>query len=37
VSCEKSNQVAEIDLEKWVPARLIATGKSTDGVAWAGQ
>jgi YVTN family beta-propeller protein len=37
VSCEKSNRVAEIDLEKWAPGRLIATGKATDGLAWAGR
>lgn len=35
VSCAGSNQVAEIDLASWKVARLIATGKSTDGLAWA--
>jgi DNA-binding beta-propeller fold protein YncE len=35
VSCEKSNQVAEINLEYWTVTRLIATGKATDGLAWA--
>jgi YVTN family beta-propeller protein len=35
VSCEKSNQVAEINLENWTLTRLIATGKATDGLAWA--
>lgn len=37
VSCEKSNQVAEINLENWTLTRLIATGKATDGLAWVGQ
>jgi DNA-binding beta-propeller fold protein YncE len=35
VSCAGSNQVAEIDLGSWKVARLIATGKGTDGLAWA--
>ena len=35
VSCEKSNQVAEINLQNWTLTRLIATGKATDGLAWA--
>jgi DNA-binding beta-propeller fold protein YncE len=35
VSCQGSNQVAEIDLTSWKVARLIATGKVTDGLAWA--
>lgn len=35
VSCEHSNQVAEINLENWTLTRLIATGKATDGLAWA--
>jgi DNA-binding beta-propeller fold protein YncE len=35
VSCEKSNQVAEINLETWTLTRLISTGKATDGLAWA--
>jgi DNA-binding beta-propeller fold protein YncE len=35
VSCMQSNQVAEIDLGSWTVKRLIATGKATDGLAWA--
>jgi YVTN family beta-propeller protein len=35
VSCMHSNQVAEIDLGSWKVTRLIATGKQTDGLAWA--
>jgi YVTN family beta-propeller protein len=35
VSCARSDQVAEIDLATWKVTRLIATGKSTDGLAWA--
>jgi DNA-binding beta-propeller fold protein YncE len=35
VSCAGSNQVAEIDLATWKVLRLIATGKNTDGLAWA--
>jgi DNA-binding beta-propeller fold protein YncE len=35
VSCAGSSQVAEIDLATWKVTRLIATGKSTDGLAWA--
>jgi YVTN family beta-propeller protein len=35
VSCETSNQVAEINLDNWTLTRLIATGKATDGLAWA--
>jgi YVTN family beta-propeller protein len=35
VSCMHSNQVAEIDLASWKTTRLIATGKATDGLAWA--
>jgi DNA-binding beta-propeller fold protein YncE len=35
VSCAGSNQVAEIDLATWKVTRLIATGKNTDGLAWA--
>jgi DNA-binding beta-propeller fold protein YncE len=35
VSCAQSNQVAEIDLGSWTVTRLIATGKGTDGLAWA--
>jgi YVTN family beta-propeller protein len=37
VSCMHSNQVAEIDLSNWKVTRLIATGKDTDGLAWAGR
>jgi DNA-binding beta-propeller fold protein YncE len=35
VSCMSSDQVAAIDLASWKVTRLIATGKSTDGLAWA--
>lgn len=35
VSCATSNQVAEINLDTWTLTRLIATGKATDGLAWA--
>ena len=35
VSCAVSDQVAEIDLGTWKVARLFATGKGTDGLAWA--
>ncbi len=35
VSCVGSNQVAAIDLGTWKVAHLIATGKGTDGMAWA--
>jgi DNA-binding beta-propeller fold protein YncE len=35
VSCTGSSQVAEIDLANWKVSRLIATGKGTDGLAWA--
>jgi YVTN family beta-propeller protein len=35
VSCMSSNKVAEINLTNWTVARTIATGKSTDGLAWA--
>jgi YVTN family beta-propeller protein len=37
VSCMYSDQVAEIDLVSWKVTRMIATGKDTDGLAWAGQ
>lgn len=37
VSCDHSNQVAEIDLSTWKVKRLIQTGKSADGLAWAGK
>jgi DNA-binding beta-propeller fold protein YncE len=35
VSCIKSDQVAEIDLGTMKVSRLFATGKGTDGLAWA--
>lgn len=35
VSCMTSNQVAVIDLKNWKLSNLIATGKATDGLAWA--
>ncbi len=35
VSCIGSDQVAEIDLASWKVTRFIATGKGTDGLAWA--
>jgi len=35
VSCMHSDQVAEIDLANWKVTRMIATGKDTDGLAWA--
>jgi DNA-binding beta-propeller fold protein YncE len=35
VSCDKSGQVAEIDLATWKVARMIAAGKVADGLAWA--
>ena len=35
VSCMSADRVAEIDLESWKVTRTIATGKSTDGLAWA--
>ena len=35
VSCLGTSQVAEIDLATWKVTRLIATGKATDGLAWA--
>jgi YVTN family beta-propeller protein len=35
VSCVGSNQVGEIDLGTMKISRLIATGKGTDGLAWA--
>jgi YVTN family beta-propeller protein len=37
VSCMHANQVTEIDLATWKATRTIATGKLTDGMAWAGQ
>ncbi len=36
ISCMRSNQVAVINLAAWKVLRLIATGKATDGLAWAG-
>ena len=35
VSCVNSNQVAEIDLATWKVTRAFATGKQSDGLAWA--
>jgi DNA-binding beta-propeller fold protein YncE len=35
VSCVGSDQVAEIDLGTMKVSRLFATGKGTDGLAWA--
>jgi DNA-binding beta-propeller fold protein YncE len=35
VSCMVGNRVAEIDLGSWTVTRSIATGKTTDGLAWA--
>jgi DNA-binding beta-propeller fold protein YncE len=35
VSCMSGDRVAEIDLGTWAVARTIATGKATDGLAWA--
>jgi YVTN family beta-propeller protein len=37
VSCMSGDRVAEIDLGSWKVTRSIATGKATDGLAWAGQ
>jgi YVTN family beta-propeller protein len=37
VSCMHSDQVTEIDLASWKVTRMIATGKETDGLAWAGR
>jgi len=37
VSCDTSDQVAEIDLSNWQVLRLIKTGKLADGMAWAAQ
>ena len=36
VSCMHANQVDQIDLGNWSVTRTIATGKATDGLAWAG-
>ena len=35
VSCDASNQVAEIGTADWKVKRLIDTGKGADGLAWA--
>jgi len=35
VSCMSGDRVAEIDLGSWKVTRSIATGKATDGLAWA--
>ena len=35
VSCMSADKVAEIDLATWRVSRMIATGKLTDGLAWA--
>jgi YVTN family beta-propeller protein len=35
VSCMSGDRVAEIDLGSWQVTRSIATGKATDGLAWA--
>jgi YVTN family beta-propeller protein len=35
VSCDASNQVAEIDTTTWKVTRLIDAGKTADGLAWA--
>jgi YVTN family beta-propeller protein len=35
VSCEASSEVAELDLSDWKVKRTIATGKGSDGLAWA--
>jgi DNA-binding beta-propeller fold protein YncE len=35
VSCEASSEVAELDLSDWKVTRTIATGKGSDGLAWA--
>jgi DNA-binding beta-propeller fold protein YncE len=37
VSCDKSGQVAEIDLATWKVTHMIAAGKVADGLAWAGK
>jgi len=37
VSCDVSGQVAEISLTDWKVNRLIAAGKSVDGLAWAAE
>ncbi len=35
VSCAAADQVAEVDTGNWTVTRLIHTGKSPDGLAWA--
>ena len=35
VSCDRSAQVAEIDLREWTLTRLIDAGPMADGLAWA--
>lgn len=35
VSCMSANRVAEINLTDWTLTRTIATGRETDGLAWA--
>lgn len=35
VSCSGSNQVTEIDLASWEVTKMMATGKGSDGLAWA--
>jgi YVTN family beta-propeller protein len=35
VSCNVKNQVAVIDLSSWTVQKLIAAGKTADGLAWA--
>jgi DNA-binding beta-propeller fold protein YncE len=35
VSCTRSKQVAQIDLEHWKVSRLIDAGAQDDGLAWA--
>jgi DNA-binding beta-propeller fold protein YncE len=37
VSCDRSGQVAEIDVATWKVTRMIAAGKVADGLAWAGK
>jgi DNA-binding beta-propeller fold protein YncE len=35
VSCNKSGQVAVIDLSQWKVQGLITAGRGADGLAWA--
>jgi YVTN family beta-propeller protein len=37
VSCMHADKVAVIDVATWKVSGMIATGKSTDGLAWAGR